>query len=58
MGNTAVGSSRLRSGWEHCRLELAGGGGEEEGGEGEGVADIKSNNPQLTGGEKHIKTIY
>ena len=60
MGGTTVGSSRLRSGgehchrelksgWEHCHRELAGGGGEGEGGE--RVADIKSNNPHLTGGE-------
>jgi len=46
------------SGGEHCDLALAvevrwiRGGGEEEGGEG-GTADIKSNNPHLTGGEKH-----
>ena len=40
-GNSAVGSLQLRSGWEHCHRELAGGGG---GGRGE-VADKKSNNP-------------
>ena len=46
MGNTAIRSSRLRLGWEHCHRELAGGGGE-----GGGVVDIKSNHPHLTGGE-------
>ena len=39
---------------EHCHGELAGGGGE-EGGEGGRVADIKSNNPHLTGGEQPRK---
>ena len=42
----AIGSSRLRLGGEHCRRELAGGGGERGG---EGVSDIKPNNPHLTG---------
>ena len=58
---TAIGSWRLRSGGEHGHRELAvgvrwgtlPGGGEGGGwGGGEGVADIKSNNPHLTGGEK------
>ena len=39
-----------RSGGEHCHRELPGGG--EEGGGGGEVADIKSNNPHLTGGEQ------
>ena len=42
-GNTGRGWSWLRSG--------AGRGGEEEEGEGGDRADIKSNNPHLTGGE-------
>ena len=48
MGNTAIGSWWLRFGGEDCHRELAGGGGEGGGGK----ADIKSNNPHLTGGEK------
>ena len=36
--------------WEHCHRELAGGGGE-----GEGVADIKSKNPHLTGREDQVQ---
>ena len=56
MGNTAIGSLRLRCG-AHCHRELAGGGGEgEEGREGGEVADMKSNNPHQTGGDKEAKT--
>ena len=55
MGNTAIGSWRLRSGGEHCHLELAVAAEEaeeaEERGRRTGV-DIKSNNPRLTGGEQ------
>ena len=58
-GNTLIRSSRLRSGGEHCDLELAveeRGRRKEEGGGGQ--ADTKSTNPHLTGGEKgsHVKT--
>jgi len=50
-GTTAIKSLQLR-------LQLrSGGGGGAEGGRREagGTADRKSNNPHLTGGEKHIK---
>ena len=59
----------LGSGGEHCDLELVvevkrgaeeGGRRKEEGGrrkEGGGQADIKSNNPHLTGREKNTKQI-
>ena len=53
MGNTAIVSLQLRSSGEHCHREVAG-GGEGGGEEGEGVADIKSNNSHLTGGEKRL----
>ena len=45
-GNTLILSLLFGSGGEHCDLALAVGGGG-------GTADIKSNNPHLTGREKH-----
>ena len=48
-GNTAIQRLQLRSG---------GGGGGRGGGGGSGTADIKSNNPYLTGGEKQDHTRY
>ena len=57
MGNTLILSFLFRSGEEHCDLALAvelrrgGGGGGEEGGM-TSRADVKSNNPRLTGGEQ------
>ena len=53
-GNTLIRSLRWMSGGEHCDLEPAvevRWRKEEEGG---GQADVKSNNPHLTGGEKKI----
>ena len=58
MRNTDLTGSPLRSGTgQEERRRRGGGRGEGGGGEGggEGQADIKSNNPHLTGGEKtHI----
>ena len=64
-GNTLIQRLLLRSGGEHCDLELAvevrrgaeegGGRRKEEGGGGQ--ADIKSDNPHLTCGEKTYLTV-
>ena len=65
--NTGLTGSRLRSGAEHWPHIIArGDGGRDEGGaeeeeeaeEEEVTADIKSNNPHLTGGEKHWKLTW
>ena len=44
---------RVRRGTLALAVEVRGGGGGEGGGGGGGTADIKSNNPHLTGREKH-----
>ena len=49
-GNTAIRSWLVRSGGEHCHPTLAVEEAEEE--RRSAAADIKSDNPRLTGGEK------